>query len=118
MPEAESRQCPGVARTGWPPRSLPGRGERPDGGGGPTVWPAQIQPGARTLLAFACRPPVAGSALKVALVVGTLLNLINQGEALLYGAALSWPRLLLNYGVPYLVSTYSAARQALRNCEF
>lgn len=80
--------------------------------------PQRLRPQARTLLAAACASPVAGSALKVALVVGTLLNLINQGEALLDGAALSWPRLLLNYGVPYLVSTYSAARQALRNCEF
>lgn len=118
MSEAESRQRPSAARTGWQPRNLPGRGERPDGGGTSTVLPEQIRPGVRALLVAACHSQVAGSALKVALVVGTLLNLINQGEALLDGAALSWPQLLLNYGVPYLVSTYSAARQALRNCEF
>ncbi len=48
-------------------------------------------------------------ALKVACVVGTLLILINQGDALLAG---QWPplwKILLTYCVPYSVSTYSAA---------
>jgi hypothetical protein len=51
---------------------------------------------------------------KVALVVGTLLNLINQGDALLGHAQLDWKKLLLTYLVPYGVSTYGAVAAHLR----
>ena len=44
----------------------------------------------------------------VALVVGTVLNLINQGDALLAGSALNWFKISLTYCVPYLVCTYGA----------
>ncbi|WP_205747919.1 nitrate/nitrite transporter NrtS [Devosia sp. FKR38] len=44
----------------------------------------------------------------VAVIVGTALNLINQGDAMLAGTALSIPKLLLTYAVPFLVSTYGA----------
>lgn len=48
------------------------------------------------------------SALKVAVVVGTLLNLINQGDALFAGGPLVYWKIGLTYCVPYLVSTYGA----------
>jgi len=48
-------------------------------------------------------------ALRIALMVGTALVLINQWEALLGDAVLSWPKLVLTYCVPYLVSSYSTA---------
>ncbi len=54
--------------------------------------------------------PVAVNALGVALVVGTLLNAINQGPAVLDGGSIEWGKLLLNYAVPFLVSSYSAAK--------
>jgi hypothetical protein len=44
----------------------------------------------------------------VAVVVGSILNLINQGDALLGAAAVNWIKLLLTYAVPYCVSTYGA----------
>ncbi len=44
----------------------------------------------------------------VALVVGTILNLINQGDALVNGARLDLWKLILTYAVPYLVATYGA----------
>jgi hypothetical protein len=44
----------------------------------------------------------------VALVVGTILNLINQGDVILAGHAPDWTKLLLTYVVPYFVSTYGA----------
>ncbi|MDB5408958.1 MAG: hypothetical protein JWL84_3870 [Rhodospirillales bacterium] len=44
----------------------------------------------------------------VALVVGSILNLINQGDALLGAASVDWIKLLLTYLVPYCVSTYGA----------
>ena len=44
----------------------------------------------------------------VALVVGTILNLINQGDALLAGQRLDLTKIALTYLVPYFVSTYGA----------
>ena len=44
----------------------------------------------------------------VAIIVGTILNLINQGDALLGDAAVNWTRLILTFIVPYCVSTYGA----------
>jgi hypothetical protein len=55
------------------------------------------------------RPVVAG-AVKVSLVVGTCLNVINQGSAIWHGADVDWPRFGLNYLVPFLVSSYSAGK--------
>jgi hypothetical protein len=55
----------------------------------------------------------------VALVVGTILNLINQGDALYSGGALNWLKIVLTYLVPYAVSTYGAVsyRLSLRRGE-
>jgi hypothetical protein len=50
----------------------------------------------------------------VALVVGTILNLINQGDALLSGATLNLTKLLLTYAVPYCVATYGAVSYSYR----
>ena len=41
-------------------------------------------------------------------MVGTVLNLINQGDALLAGQRLDFGKLALTYIVPYIVSTYGA----------
>jgi hypothetical protein len=50
----------------------------------------------------------------VAIVVGTILNAINQGDAILAGGALSWAKIALTYVVPYCVSTYGAVSVQLR----
>jgi hypothetical protein len=47
-------------------------------------------------------------ALTVALIIGTILNLINQGDAIFGGKAINWAKLALTYIVPYLVSTHGA----------
>jgi hypothetical protein len=52
--------------------------------------------------------------LVVALVVGTLLNAINQGDVLLAGHALNWSKIVLTYLVPYCVATYGAVSFQLR----
>ena len=44
----------------------------------------------------------------VALVVGTILNLINQGDAILEATSINWIKVVLTYFVPYAVSTYGA----------
>jgi hypothetical protein len=49
----------------------------------------------------------------VTLVVGSVLNLINQGHALLTGGPIDWTKFLLNFVVPYCVSTYGAVSYRL-----
>src|SRR5215469_15002336 len=44
----------------------------------------------------------------VALIVGAILNLINQGDALFGGGRLNWTKLILTFAVPYCVATYGA----------
>lgn len=46
--------------------------------------------------------------LKVALIVGTALNLINQGDALMHNEPINIFKCLLTYAVPYCVATYGA----------
>ena len=43
--------------------------------------------------------------LYVALVVGTVLNLINQGDALIGAGSIDWLKVVLTYCVPYAVCT-------------
>lgn len=62
-------------------------------------------------------PRIVTSAIKVALFVGTVLNVINQGSAVVAGLDVDWWRLGLNYVVPYLVSSYSAVRNELNRGE-
>jgi len=50
----------------------------------------------------------------VALVVGTVLNVINQGDAMLAGGPIDWTKLLLTFAVPYCVSTYGAVSYHLK----
>ena len=51
--------------------------------------------------------------LVVAVVVGTLLNLINPGDVLVAGAHLDWRKIALTYVVPYCVATYGAVSYRL-----
>jgi len=53
-------------------------------------------------------PGVPRRSLMAALVVGTVLTLINQGDALFGGRSLDWLKLGLTYIVPYCVATYGA----------
>ena len=62
----------------------------------------------RRLFALATADGVPKRALWVALIVGTVLNLINQGDALVGGAPLNWLKLTLTYVVPFAVSTHGA----------
>ena len=68
----------------------------------------------RLLLRTACHPEIAWASLKVSLFVGALLNLVNQGEALLNGGMIDWRRGILNFLVPYCVASYCAAQNAIR----
>ena len=50
----------------------------------------------------------------VAIVVGTLLNIINQYDGLLGHTSIDWAKLVLTYFVPFGVSVYSGARGQLQ----
>lgn len=67
-------------------------------------------------LDLALSPPVVRRALKIAVVVGAVLILINHGDALLRGdfSAGRLFRMALTVLVPYLVSTISSV-EALRS---
>lgn len=64
----------------------------------------------KTLIQAASSRHIVINALRVSAVVGTLVNLINQGGDVLQGQAPSWIHLGLNYLMPYLVASYSAAK--------
>lgn len=52
--------------------------------------------------------------LKVSLVVGMLLSIINQGGTVVDGLQLSWVQVGMNYIVPYCLACYRAARNEKR----
>ncbi len=57
---------------------------------------------------FATTGGVPRRSLIVAIIVGTLVNLINQGDVLFGYADLNLMKLILTYLVPYCVATYGA----------
>jgi hypothetical protein len=67
----------------------------------------------RTMTAMAFSDGIPRRAFIVALVIGSLLNLINQGDALFAGRPLDWLKLALTYVVPYCVSTHGAVAARL-----
>ena len=62
----------------------------------------------RAIWQCAIAPSVLRRSLAAAVIVGTVLNLINQGDALFAGKALDWLKVALTYIVPYCVATYGA----------
>src|SRR6516162_6752451 len=73
---------------------------------------------ANSIWKLACRCAISDGvprrSLSVALIVGTVLNLINQGDALLGLASINWLKLILTYCVPYVVCTYGAVSYQLK----
>lgn len=51
-------------------------------------------------------------AIKTSLIVGTILNLINQGDLIIAQnfELINWGKIILTYSVPLLVSGFSIAR--------
>jgi len=49
----------------------------------------------------------------VALIVGAILNAINQGDALLGNGRIDWVKVILTFAVPYFVATYGAVSYRL-----
>jgi hypothetical protein len=70
-----------------------------------------------SLFGLACRYAISDGipqrSFYVAVIVGTILNLINQGDALFGPAHINWIKIALTYLVPYAVSTYGAVSYRL-----
>ena len=68
-------------------------------------------------LKTACSRPIRKRALKVAIVVGSILVGINHGDLLIHGeiGTSQLIKMLLTYFVPYAVSTYAAVGATLEN---
>jgi hypothetical protein len=47
-------------------------------------------------------------AVRTALVVGTILAIINHGDSILKGESINYFKILLTYCVPYCVTTWGA----------
>lgn len=71
----------------------------------------------RALFQVACSGRIVKNAMRIALVVGTILNLVNQGGAILAGNGVSWSHVALNFFVPYCVASYSAAKNEMSQRE-
>jgi hypothetical protein len=67
-----------------------------------------------TAFSIASSPPVVRLAARMSLIVGSLLNLINQGDALFGARPVDVFKLCLTYMVPYCVATYSATSITLQ----
>lgn len=67
----------------------------------------------KLLLSAMLARPVMLNAVKVSLVVGTCLNLINRGGAIWRGGEIEWGKFILNFVVPYLVASYSGAKATM-----
>lgn len=67
-------------------------------------------------LNIAFQSAIVKESIKVAIVVGTILNLINQGHAILsmHINDINFQKLGLTFCVPYVVSTYASVMTELR----
>ena len=63
-----------------------------------------------SILALMLSRRIAWAALKVSLVVGTVLNLINNGQQFWTDHTVNLWQVAMNFVVPFCVSSYSAAR--------
>ena len=62
----------------------------------------------RSMLTLALSDGIPRRALFVALIVGGILNLINQGDEIFRDVPITWWKLILTFIVPYFVSTHGA----------
>lgn len=76
--------------------------------------PTDSEPSRLPLLRLLSQSRIVVPALKVALVVGTILNVINNGEQLWNQHSINLWQVGMNFVVPFCVSSYSAARNDLR----
>ena len=64
---------------------------------------------------LAMRRDIVKRSLIVAVIVGTILNLINQGDAMVDPSKFELVKCLLTYLVPFCVSTFGAVTALMHN---
>ena len=72
----------------------------------------------KKFFAIAAESGTVATSTKVALVVGSILGLINYGDRIFVRwdmRAIDWIKLAVTYCVPYCVATYGAVKYALRH---
>ncbi len=67
-----------------------------------------------SIYSFATERATLIDAIKVALLVGAILNIVNQGDG---ETQIHWPKLILTFCVPFCVSVYAATRAKMRRSE-
>lgn len=67
----------------------------------------------KRFLQYALSRRIVLNSIRISLVVGTVLNMINQGPRFWHGDQPSWLHVGLNYLVPFCVATYSAVRNEI-----
>jgi hypothetical protein len=72
-----------------------------------------LAPRQPALSAIIFDPGIVRRSLIIAAIVGTILNLIAQGDFLMDGQPLNFWKICLTYCVPYCVSTYGAVTARL-----
>ena len=65
-------------------------------------------PPRKSVIALALSDGIPLRAFCVALIVGGILNLINQGDEIFRGEPVVWWKIALTFIVPYCVSTHGA----------
>ena len=73
----------------------------------------------QSFLNLALRKSVIRRAIKIALIVGCLLALINHGDRIIFQdmKSVDWVKILLTFCVPYCVSTVSSVLAIKREME-
>jgi len=67
----------------------------------------------KSWMAIATESGIQKRSLIVAAIVGSVLNLINQGDVLVNGGAVDILKICLTFCVPYCVATYGAVSARL-----
>ncbi len=67
-----------------------------------------------SFFSLACSDGVPGTAIIVAVIVGSVLNLINQGDVLFGEGSVNLAKIVLTYIVPYCVSTCASVSMKIR----
>lgn len=70
-----------------------------------------------SVLALMFSRRIAWAALKVSLVVGTVLNVINNGQQFWTHHTVNGWQVAMNFVVPFCVSSYSAARNEVQRAK-
>ena len=97
-------------------RSSTGRGSIGRSSLAESIRDTFVEP-AKTINGLACGGGTPWTALKTALVVGSLLVIINQYDKIIDGEWPPWPQIVLTYCVPYCVNTWGAIKAKMKQAE-